>query len=286
MSIAWLIFLGGCSDLPPTSHENDAPVTVLAQSFDRATAGTIEGRVVWDGAAPFAEETEVRVLAFNPNLWQNHARFATPHIPQVHPSNQGVENAVVFLRNVDPRRSKPWDHAKACIEFKDRLLRVQQGDRTSQVGFVQRGSTVEVVNRDTEYHNLRARGAAFFAMPLIDVNKTHERTLPQAGLVDLTCAAGYYWMHAHLFVVDHPYYARTDADGRFVLDQVPAGTYEIVCWLPSWKIARQERDPEIAVIARFVWEAPKEQIRTVQVQAGRAGEITYRWERAAFDAVK
>ena len=295
MAIAWLTFLGGCSELPaPTSHEQDAPVTLLAQSFDPSATGTIQGRVVWDGAVPVAEETLVRVLAFNPKLWQNPARFRTPHIPKVDPRNQGVENAVVFLRNVDPRRSKPWDHAKVRVEFQNRQLRIQQDDSVcqfnprylsiqkadcvSQLGFVRRGSAIEIVNRDSEYHNLRVRGAAFFGMPLVEANQVHERVLGQTGVVDLTCQAGYYWLHAHLFVTEHPYYIRTDADGRFVLDHVPAGEYEVVCWLPSWKILRQERDPETAVIARFIWETPKEQVRTVQVQAGRAEEITYRWD--------
>src|SRR5436305_2112058 len=101
MGIACLAFLNGCSELPPpTPQENDAPITPLAESFDSNATGTIQGQVVWDGPAPVAEETLVRVLAFNPHLWKNPARFTTPHIPTVDLRNKGVENAVVFLRSV------------------------------------------------------------------------------------------------------------------------------------------------------------------------------------------
>src|SRR6185369_13034566 len=94
---------------------------------------------------------------------------------------------------------------------------------------------------------------AYFALPLIEANKMHERTLNQKGLVDLTCGAGYYWLHAHLFVADHPYYTCTDGEGRFTLDQVPAGAYEVVCWLPSCHLLRKEIDPETAITARLAW---------------------------------
>jgi hypothetical protein len=161
-------------------------------------------------------------------------------------------------------------------------LAVHQDQHTS-VGFVRRGNTIEIVNRDTEYHNLHARGAAFFAMPLLEANQVHERRLSQTGIVDLTCAAGYYWLHAHLFVTEHPYYARTDADGQFTFEQVPAGPCEIVCWLPNWHVLRKEVDPETGITARVAWAPPREQTQKIHVAAGQRGEITYAWSQPGFD---
>ena len=68
--------------------------------------------------------------------------------------------------------------------------------------------------------------------------------------VELTSGAGHYWMRAYLMVAEHPYYALTNADGRFVLPQVPPGRYEIVCWLPILPAGGHEsllRDPTIGV---------------------------------------
>ena len=283
-AFAHLSLLCGCTEVcTPIVQEREAGEATLAQAFDAAATGTIRGRVTWEGAVPIAEETVVRAIAFNPHLHQNPARFVTPHIPKVHAANRGIYNAVVFLRAVDPGRSKAWDHAKVCVEFRDRQLLVQQGSQNVGVGFVRRGSVIEVVNRDSEYHNLQARGAAFFALPLIGVNQVHERKLSQAGKVDLTCGAGYYWLHAHLFVVEHPYYARTDADGRFTLEQVPAGSYEIVFWMPNWKVTRKEADPETGIIARLAWGEPKEQKLHVRVEVGRTSQMSWAWSPAMFD---
>ena len=47
-----------------------------------------------------------------------------------------------------------------------------------------------------------------------------------------------------MFVCDHPYYAVTDADGRFRFPSVPAGQYELVAWHPNWVVAHTERNPE------------------------------------------
>ena len=284
LGIACLSLLGGCSEARlPAPSESKAQATALAQSFDPATAGTIRGRIVWDGDAPVPEETLVRAIAYDPTFYKNPARFVTPHVPTVYPEHRGVGNAIVYLRGIDPRRSRTWDHANVRVEFHERQLLVHQGKPPTGLGFVRRGSAIEIVNRDTEYHNLHARGAAFFALPLIEANQVHERVLPQTGIVDLSCGAGYYWLHAHLFVGEHPYFTRTDADGQFALEQVPAGKYEVVCWLPSWHVRRKEVDPETGIIARLAWARPQEQVQTVQVEPGRASVITCQWTLKMFD---
>ncbi len=231
---------------------------------------------------PVATETLVRALAFNPALHKNPARFSTPHVPKVHGQNRGVESAVVYLRGIDPLRSREWDHAKVRVEFHNRRLTVYQGAKAGGIGFVQRDSAIEIVNRDGEYHNLHGRGAAFFAQPLVQRDVVHTRKLPESGVVDLTCGAGYYWLHAYLFVADHPYFTQTDADGRFTLEHVPAGTYELVSWLPNWHVQRKQYDPETAIIARLTWAPPVEQVRAVVVRAGATSDVSIAWKRSAF----
>lgn len=281
--ILCFFLLVGCTEPSAPPQEAESTTTELGQAFDTNLTGTIHGRVTWDGDVPAGEEFIVRTNAFNPYLHRNPGRFRTPHLPQVDAKSRGVANAVVFLRGIEPSRSKKWDHPPVRVEYHERQLIVVQGESKSQVGFVRRGAAIEIVNRDPEYHSLRVRGAAFLALPLIDGNRVHERNLKQAGLVDLTCGAGYYWLHAHLFVVDHPYYARTDAEGRFRFDHVPAGKYDVVCWLPSWHVERKEYDPETAIIARWVWHAPQELKSAVTVETGDDREVTFRWNASMFD---
>jgi len=54
--------------------------------------------------------------------------------------------------------------------------------------------------------------------------------LADAGLVHINCNVRHTWMHAWVFVADDPYHAVTGADGRFVIDQVPPGSYTLRVW--------------------------------------------------------
>ena len=38
------------------------------------------------------------------------------------------------------------------------------------------------------------------------------------------------WMTGYVRIFDHPYYAVTDADGKFEIKDAPAGNYRIVYW--------------------------------------------------------
>ena len=38
------------------------------------------------------------------------------------------------------------------------------------------------------------------------------------------------WMNAYVGVLDHPYFAVTDEDGKFELKTLPPGTYTIEAW--------------------------------------------------------
>jgi hypothetical protein len=203
-------------------------------------------------------------------------------LPRVDPLSRAVAGAVVFLRGVDPKRARPWNHGPVTIEFRGRTLAVLQ-DESSNIGFVQRGSDIQVINRDAEYHALRARGADFFALPLPDPKIPSGRTMAQSGIVELTSAAGFAWMRAYLFVDDHPYYAQTDADGRFKLEQVPSGQYELVCWLPSWVVAGRERDPDSSYVTRLNVAPPQEQTRTLRVDSGSLPPVEFTWTRRAFE---
>jgi hypothetical protein len=89
-------------------------------------------------------------------------------------------------------------------------------------------------------------------------------------------------MRGYLFVDDHPYYTRTDADGRFRLDQVPPGRYELVCWMPNWNIDRQDRDPESCLVTRVFLGKPLEQVKTVDVELGRESTVDFTVYAAAF----
>ena len=161
-------------------------------------------------------------------------------------------------------------------------LQIFQGDQPVDTGFVRRGDEIGITSRDRPYHSLHADGADWFTFTLAEPDRPRTRRLDRAGLIELSSASGYYWMRGYLFVDDHPYYARSDAKGQFRLDRVPAGRYQVVCWLPNWNIDRQERDPESCLVNRVFLAKPLEQEKTVVVEPGVACTIDFTASAAAF----
>jgi hypothetical protein len=278
-----ILGLGGCVDEPAAvpSDSPPAPPAQAGAAFDAADTGTIEGRVSWDGPLP---DVPPFTVLHAPEVPAPDGKLLTyeenPFRPRFTADGTGLQDLVVYLRGVDPRRARAWPHGPVRVEQAQRRLRIVQDGVESRVGFVQRGAAIEAVNLDAEYHALRARGAAFFTLPFVDADRPTARRLTHTGVVELSSGTGFYWMHAHLFVDDQPYFARTGPDGRFRLEQVPAGRYEAVCWMPSWVVARKEREPESGMVIRLIFAPPVEQVAVVEVRAARTSDAPFVWTRA------
>lgn len=99
-----------------------------------------------------------------------------------------------------------------------------------------------VVNKDPIFHNgqvfERERGNIVMNFPLPPgTDKPQGGILsldPGKRLVEMICGM-HEFMQAWGFAVDSPYYAKTKIDGKFAIDQLPPGTYEVVAWHPHFK---------------------------------------------------
>lgn len=267
---AVLVALTGCGDVPAPVLNTPGPASTAPSTFDPARSGAIAGRVRWTGPVPQVPPIDVERFIAGGTQVQHIAR-ANPHQPRVW-ADGALAGAVVFLRGVEPTAARPWDHAPVTLEMNDEQPMVRQGDAPpGLVGFVRRGDAVKMVSRQPLLHVIRARGAGFFTLTLPKPDLVRTRPLNEIGHVEMTSATGNIAMRGHLFVDEHPYYALTDADGRFSLPGVPAGNYELVCWRPDWRIERQERDPETLLRVRLFFQSAKE----TAVQATvRSGEVT------------
>lgn len=63
--------------------------------------------------------------------------------------------------------------------------------------------------------------------------------LRESHMVRLICNR-HDFMQNWLYVVDHPYFAISDQDGRFAINQIPSGTYTLLAWHPILGKQRQE----------------------------------------------
>jgi hypothetical protein len=269
----------GCGDArtqPPAAEPTPSPEAGCL--FDPATAGGITGIVRWKGESPAVPLLIERPSPAGPftrekTLWPN------PNAPVIDVGTHAVQGAVVFLRGIDARRSRPWDLPPVRVIQQGRQFHVRQGEADGATGFVRRGDAVEMVSADEVFHSLHAAGAAFFTLAFPDRDGSRTRHLADRGVVELTSAAGYFWMRGYLFVDDHPYYVRTDAAGRFRLADVPPGRYEVVCWLPDWREEHHERDPETGLVTRLFFRPPLESVHSVEV--GPKGTAAVEFEIAA-----
>jgi hypothetical protein len=254
-----LLALVGCEARSGTGGGELLP-TVAAPTgsrFDSATAGTICGRVLWQGDVPTLPPITAPVPdgAGGYRYTEKH----NPFLPVVEAKSHGLAGAVIFLKGINPASGRPWDLPPVRVEQRDYRIFIHQGDgEPRKVGFVQRGGEVEMVSTEPAHHMLRARGAAFFTLPFPEPNKPLSRPLNELGLVELTSGAGYCWAAADLFVCEHPYYTLTDGNGNFTLSQVPPGKYELVIWVRDWHVIGKERDPETGLIFRQRYAAPVE----------------------------
>ena len=112
---------------------------------------------------------------------------------------------------------------------------------TPLVGGIQVDQTLEIKNEDDNLHNVRAlaRNNRPFniGQPSVGIREKSFK-VPEEAL-KFKCDV-HPWMESYLFVLDHPFFAVTDAAGNFSIDGLPAGTYTLVAW--HVKAGEQKRE--------------------------------------------
>jgi hypothetical protein len=189
----------------------------------------------------------------------------------------------VFLRRVDPRRARPWDHPEVTVELRDHAFHILQGNAERRAGIVRRGDTVTFRSVQDDLDTVQVRGDAFFALTFPPHAGPCRRVLGQCGVVEVMSGAGHFWMRGYLMVADHPYYTCTDCEGRFSLEQVPEGNHEIVCWHPSWHEAAHERDADTGFLTHLLFRPPVTIVQPIVVEANRTRAADFVVSADLFD---
>lgn len=93
------------------------------------------------------------------------------------------------------------------------------------------GTTVEWPNDDQICHNVFSMSdPKQFDLGLYKGNPPEKRvTFDKPGRVDVYCSI-HSNMHCVVLVLENPYFASTDANGHYVINHVPPGTYKLKAW--------------------------------------------------------
>jgi plastocyanin len=92
------------------------------------------------------------------------------------------------------------------------------------------GTTVEFPNSDRIYHNVFSLSKTKrFDLGRYAVGRSKRVVFERPGIVRVFCDIHSH-MNAFILVFSHPFFSIADAEGRYRIDKVPPGTYQIVAW--------------------------------------------------------
>ncbi len=186
------------------------------QSANVANGGTIEGIVTWKNApaTPPSVTSACDTSVPNPTLQRT--------------SSGGVAYTLVYLADIS--FGKQYASLGGVLEQRGCTFSPHM-QLAAPIGVV-----LQVANQDSRAHELTLRPVGDgsdrrdAAMDIsLSSMKVKDVPLVYAGIYEVTGQnnpAGIAWV----VVPRHPYYAITDAEGRFRMDDVPPGEYTLVAW--------------------------------------------------------
>ncbi len=148
----------------------------------------------------------------------------------VHESNRGLANVLVYLMKT-PDRVHPDLAMPPTAE-----LVLAQKDCTFQphVRIVRSRQKVRILTAGAVTHHARAspvRNSPFNVLLSPENREGVELSFPEAESLPFKVVSDLRpWMSSYWLVVDHPYAAVTDANGRFTIKGLPAGEHQFVVW--------------------------------------------------------
>jgi len=147
------------------------------------------------------------------------------------PSRFG-ENSVVYIKSVESEFSVP---DKIVMDQKELAF-------VPQVLPVVEGTTVDFQNSDDVLHNVFTpdKCADRFNLGSWPKGEVRSYTFDKAGCVPVVLCNVHPEMEAFIVVLQNPYYAVADKDGRFTIDKVPPGTYTLNVWNERLRAESQE----------------------------------------------
>jgi plastocyanin len=144
---------------------------------------------------------------------------------------KGIAGAVVFVQ-LPVRPSKTPKPAQV----------VDQIEKTFVPGLlpIEVGTLVRFPNHDQIHHHVYSFSPAkTFELPLYKGEEAPEVLFDKTGVVKIGCNI-HDWMSGVILVLPSSHFVVTDADGRFVLEDLPPATYVLAAWHAQSKVKPED----------------------------------------------
>jgi len=205
------------SDPPSTRRKATAALTVVAALVcvlppgalvDGARNGAISGRV------------ELRHLPTSAERRPTVAELGTP-AAALDVSDRLT--SVVYLDSAPRGAFEQVETPRAVMD--------QHGERfVPHVLAITTGTIVDFPNSDHIYHNVFSLSKTRqFDLGRYAAGHSKPVRFDRAGVVRVFCDIHSH-MNAFILVFSHPFFSLTDSDGRYRIDNVPPGTYNVIAW--------------------------------------------------------
>ncbi len=147
-----------------------------------------------------------------------------------------VQNVFVYVKKGLPvGKSFPAPQKGALVNQKKSMFR-------PRVQGILIGQEVSMRNSDPVIHNVRSLSSKNRPFNIGQPAGTPDRRKvfkDKEGPIELRCDF-HPWMRAYLFVMEHPCFAVTDAEGRFAINGLVAGNYTLAIWHEAFGEQEQE----------------------------------------------
>lgn len=170
-------------------------------------SGAIRGRV------------ELRRVASAPERRPSVSELGTPRARDV----SDLRRSVVYLESAPRGAFETNDGGRAVMDQRNETF-------VPHVLAISTGMTVDFPNSDSFYHNVFSLSKTQrFDLGRYATGRSRSVRFDRAGIVRVFCEIHSH-MNAFILVFGHPFYSLTDAEGRYRIENVPAGVYNVVAW--------------------------------------------------------
>jgi plastocyanin len=134
-----------------------------------------------------------------------------------------LERAVVYLESAPRGAFELYEQGRASLDQRDETF-------VPHVLAITTGTIVDFPNSDRIYHNVFSLSkVARFDLGRYAAGRSKAVRFDRPGIVRVFCDIHSH-MNAFILVFSHPFFAVTDAQGRYRIERVPRGTYNVVAW--------------------------------------------------------